>query len=179
MFANAVYLTDSQGNPLIGSNGQPVTVAQLPAALGPGGALKVEGSSAAGAADSGNPVKTGGKYNSTLPTLTDGQRGDTQIDDRGRTIVRQARSSTPAQSSVAASASSTSLLAANTSRMGATLYNDSASACNVKLGATASASSFTSRMAAYGYYEVPFSYTGAIDGIWDSATGNMRITELT
>lgn len=37
------------------------------------------GNVAAGATDSGNPVKVGGVYNATLPTLTDGQRGDLQL----------------------------------------------------------------------------------------------------
>jgi len=41
------------------------------------------GNVASGATDSGNPVKVGGKYNATMPTLTDGQRGDTQLTTRG------------------------------------------------------------------------------------------------
>lgn len=43
----------------------------------------VRGGVGSAAADSGNPVKTGGKYNSTKPTFTDGQRGDTQIEING------------------------------------------------------------------------------------------------
>lgn len=43
----------------------------------------VTGNVASGAADSGNPLKVGGKYNATLPTLTDGQRGDLQVGTRG------------------------------------------------------------------------------------------------
>lgn len=47
--------------------------------------LQVEssGAIASGAADSGNPVKVGGVYNSTLPTLTNAQRGDLQVGTRG------------------------------------------------------------------------------------------------
>lgn len=41
------------------------------------------GGVASGATDSGNPVKVGGKYNSTPITLTDGQRGDAQLDASG------------------------------------------------------------------------------------------------
>lgn len=41
------------------------------------------GNIAAGVADSGNPVKVGGKYNTTSPTLTTGQRGDLQLDILG------------------------------------------------------------------------------------------------
>ena len=47
----------------------------------------VTGNVAAGATDSGPPVKVGGKYNSTLPTLTDGQRGDAQLDSRAQQLV--------------------------------------------------------------------------------------------
>lgn len=87
-----------------------------------------------------------------------------------------------AVTSVAASASSVSLLASNSSRKAATFYNDSASAyLSIKLGATASATSFTVKLGPGGYYELPtaVTYRGAIDGIWDAAVGSARITELT
>lgn len=93
--------------------------------------------------------------------------------------TKETRASTPAQSSVAGSASSVSLLASNANRLGATIYNDSTVNLYVRLGSTASTSNFTVKLAPGDYYEVPFNYTGAIDGIWDSATGNARITELT
>lgn len=49
--------------------------------------IPVEGNVAAAASDSGNPVKVGGVYNSTLPTYTNGQRGDIQLDAKGRQIM--------------------------------------------------------------------------------------------
>jgi trimeric autotransporter adhesin len=49
--------------------------------------LTVVGNVAAGSADSGNGVKVAGVYNSTAPTLTNGQRGDLQLDSRSRVIV--------------------------------------------------------------------------------------------
>lgn len=48
---------------------------------------QIQGSSASGATDAGNPVKVGGKYNLTLPTLTDGQRGDVQLTSKGGIIA--------------------------------------------------------------------------------------------
>ena len=51
----------------------------------------VGGAVAAGATDSGNPVKIGGKYNATQPTLTDGQRGDVQLTSRGGLRVELAQ----------------------------------------------------------------------------------------
>jgi hypothetical protein len=47
---------------------------------------EITGDVASGATDSGNPVKVGGVYNSTPPTLTTGQRGDLQVDVNGNTL---------------------------------------------------------------------------------------------
>jgi hypothetical protein len=41
------------------------------------------GGVAAGSADSGNPTKVGGKYNSTPPTLDNGDRGDLELNASG------------------------------------------------------------------------------------------------
>lgn len=51
------------------------------------GAVTVTGNVASGATDSGNPVKVGGVYNSTFPTLTTGQRGDIQLGSNGELRV--------------------------------------------------------------------------------------------
>jgi hypothetical protein len=112
-----------------------------------------------------------------------GENKEIRLIDNGDTTysisVSERTSTTPTQSSVAASTSSVSLLAANTARRGATIYNDSTADLYLKLGASASTTSFTIKLAAGDYYEVPFGYTGAVTGIWSSATGNARITELT
>jgi hypothetical protein len=92
----------------------------------------------------------------------------------------EARASAASVASVASSASSVTLLASNANRRGAAFFNDSTAVCYLKFGATASTSSFTVRMAAASYYELPTPvYTGIIDGIWASANGAMRVTELT
>lgn len=95
-------------------------------------------------------------------------------------VVKEQRAATSSVTSVANSAASFTALASNANRLGATIYNDDAAATvKVKLGATASATSFTVQMAAGGYYEVPFNYTGVIDAIASAATGSLRVTELT
>lgn len=48
---------------------------------------QVVGNIASGSADSGNPVKVGGIFNTTLPTLTNAQRGDLQLDSSARVII--------------------------------------------------------------------------------------------
>lgn len=86
---------------------------------------------------------------------------------------------TSTRSDVSRSNASQSLLASNASRKGATIFNDAAANLFVKFGTTASSSDFTIRLQSNDYYEVPFNYTGAIDGIWASnGTGAARITEL-
>lgn len=81
--------------------------------------------------------------------------------------------------SVASSTSSVQLLASNSSRKGGTIYNDGSNNLFVKFGVTASTTSYTVKIPATGYYELPSPiYTGEIDGIWDVASGSARITEL-
>ncbi len=91
----------------------------------------------------------------------------------------QARPATSITSSVAGSATNVTLLASNSTRLGATIYNDSSALLYIKLGTTASATDFTIKLFPMSYWEVPFGYTGEIDGIWASATGFARVDELT
>lgn len=89
-------------------------------------------------------------------------------------------SGTATESNVASSASSGTILAANANRIGATVYNDSTQVLYLLLGTgPASSTVYTVQMAAAGYYETPFGYTGVITGIWASANGSARVTELT
>lgn len=97
----------------------------------------------------------------------------------GNELYVRTRTSTATLSNVSGSASSVNLLASNANRDGATIYNDSTAVLYVKLGSTASTSSFTVKVAAGGYYELPFGYTGTIDGIWSAANGSARVTEFT
>lgn len=81
--------------------------------------------------------------------------------------------------SVASSAASVTLKALNASRLGLTIENDSTQVLYVKFGTTAAATDYTVKMVAGAYYEVPFNYTGRIDGLWSSANGAAYVTELT
>lgn len=46
-------------------------------------APQIQGSTASGSTNSGNPVKIAAVFNTTRPTFTDGQLGDLQMDNRG------------------------------------------------------------------------------------------------
>lgn len=104
--------------------------------------------------------------------------------DRILRVVSQQRSSTSTKANVAGSATSVTILAANTARRGATITNDSTAILYLDLtGGTASATSYTVQLAGstasgVSYFEVPFGYTGLITGLWASATGNARVTEF-
>lgn len=93
--------------------------------------------------------------------------------------INVAPAATATLSNVSGSASSVTVLASNTARLGASVFNDSTSAVYLKYGASASTSSFSAKLDPGGYFECPFHYTGLIAGIWDSATGAARVTELT
>lgn len=87
-------------------------------------------------------------------------------------------SATVTPSEVDASIASVELLAANTNRKGATIWNNSAAQLHLELGAIASQTAFTARLEPNGYYEVPFGYTGEIAGIWTAANGKAHIREF-
>lgn len=97
------------------------------------------------------------------------------------TVASSVAVSTATLANVASSATSVTLQASNANRLGWNVFNDSTAVLYVKFGATASATSFVVELAALGYYEMPsaLTYKGIIDGIWASANGNARVTELT
>jgi len=94
-----------------------------------------------------------------------------------RNIEESAASATV--TSVAQNAASVSLLAADATRRGTVIYNNAPVPLFVKLGAGASAASFTNRILGNGYWEVPFRFTGDITGIWLAAgAGAALITSV-
>jgi len=125
--------------------------------------------------------------------------GDVRNADHPATALRQAvgvvgvvqtssgagQASTSVVTRVATNVASVTLKALNANRLGLTIENHATSSLFVKLGAVASlgagTESFTAEIFPDGYYEVPFGYTGVVDGIWDAAdaTGEALVTELT
>jgi hypothetical protein len=90
-----------------------------------------------------------------------------------------ARPGTNTTFSVAASLTNITLLSSNAARLGATIYNDSQALLYLKLSPSATLTDFTIRLFPLSYYEVPFGFTGEIDGFWTRAVGAARIGELT
>jgi hypothetical protein len=91
--------------------------------------------------------------------------------------INPASSSTVSQ--VASSASAVTLQAANALRKALIVFNDSTQILYLKFGSAASATSYTVKMVAGAYYEMPTTavYTGIVTGIWASANGYAYVTE--
>jgi hypothetical protein len=93
---------------------------------------------------------------------------------------KERRPSGSGVTSVSASVTSVTVLASNANRIGAAFYNDSSFALYLKFGSTASVTSFTKKLEGGEFFAMPHpAYTGVVDGIWDGATGAVRVTELT
>jgi hypothetical protein len=74
--------------PALGTAGTPSADVISVQGVTSGTPLIIGGNVASGVADSGNPVKIGGVYNSTAPTLANGQRGDVQCNTRAEPIFQ-------------------------------------------------------------------------------------------
>lgn len=115
----------------------------------------------------------------TWAGLTDAELRATPVPVSGTISTTSEKASTPSQSSPSVTTASTSVLASNASRLGATIYNEGSQVCYLKLGSTASTTSYSVQLVVGAYYEVPFGYTGAIDGITSTSTAQLRVTEFT
>lgn len=114
----------------------------------------------------------------TTTTNANADYNQISTDGTGTVFVRQSPSNTPTLANVAGSVTTVTLLAANAARRTAIFYNDSASDCYVKYGATASTTSFTYYLPSLGTLSIDGNeYAGLVAGIWVSAVGNMRVTE--
>ena len=70
------------------------------------------------------------------------------------------------------------LLASNTGRTGMFVFNDSTANLFLKYGASATVASFTVKITAGAYYEMPYPmYIGDVTGVWSAVTGAARVTE--
>lgn len=91
------------------------------------------------------------------------------------------RSTSSSIATVARTGTSTTILAANGYRNGASVFNDSNAVLYLRLSAgSATTTSYSTKLGAQSYFEVPTEYSGIINGIWASAgSGNALVTEYT
>lgn len=136
------------------------------------GRLVMVGAAAAGSAPSGNPVLMAGWDGTNVQTF--------KLDSNGALQINEVKPATAAVSSSSCSTTSAEFLASNADREGGMIYNDSNRPLFLKLGGSASTSSFSVKVGAMGYFEIPSGFTGAVHGVWGDAdaTGAARCTEL-
>ena len=119
----------------------------------------------------------------SLRFLTNARAQDVAVVDGNGDHVTGFDSSRPANAtltSVAASVTSVSLLASNAARRQAIIVNDGNKTLYIAFAATATTTAFTVRLGGGNEFVSEMNgYTGAISGIWDSAAGSARITEIT
>lgn len=83
-------------------------------------------------------------------------------------------------SNVTSIATDATILAANSSRLGAALTNDSTAILYLLVASgTSSTTNYTVKLSPGAYYEVPINYVGIIKGIWSAVNGAARVTEWT
>lgn len=150
--------------PVIDSSGLLHVSSSLPTVVSVGGQY------ASGSVTFGNPLFIAGSDGTTLhPLLTDGS---------GRIVTTQ-KSQSSSITPVSASASNVQLLAANASRLGASVYNGADQNMYVVLGDTLTTESYSVKVAVDQYYEVPFGYTGVLYAVWDAGPeGYAQVTEV-
>lgn len=121
----------------------------------------------------------------TMPAVTQSGTWTVQPGNTANTtpwLVKEQRPPTGTRTQVADIASDTQILASNTARLGATVYNDSSALLYLGLGTTAvTSSNYTVKLFSNGYYEVPTGFTNELRGLWatDPGDGGAKITELT
>jgi hypothetical protein len=93
--------------------------------------------------------------------------------------VRLVTSARSQSKSVTSSATSVLILEVNIDRTGGTIFNDSTQILYLNLDdQQASITVYTVKMLPNAYYELPYNYAGALNGIWVAANGSARITEF-
>jgi hypothetical protein len=150
-----------------------------------GGQLRIDGAypKATTTANSADMMQVGGIVTTAAPAYTTGQINALSLDTAGNLRVSAItnKAATSAVTSVAVTASTnTTLLASNASRIFASIFNGSNKTIYIKLGTTASLTSYTIQLFTGSYWEVPNDYTGNIDEFSPAgASGNVLVTELT
>lgn len=88
-------------------------------------------------------------------------------------------STTAAQTSVAGSATTVTLLASNANRKAYSIFNDSTQILYVSFAATSTTSAYGVKLYPNSAYLSDFIYTGVISGIWAAANGAAKMVEFT
>lgn len=146
------------------------------------GGLRIDGVYAGATATSTatDMMVSGGYVTTTAPSYTNNTLNALSLDTAGslRVVTKKAGASTVTAVAAVANSSYTAL-ASNASRLGAFIFNNTGKTLYIKLGATASTTSFTTVLFNQAYWEAPADYTGIIDVFSPTGTsGTVLVTEI-
>lgn len=149
------------------------------------GGLRIDGVYAGATATSTatDMMVSGGYVTTAAPTYTNNTLNALSLDTSGNLrvtgFVTTNKASSSTVTSVAQSTSNTVLLAANANRVFASIYNNTGQKMYIKLGTTASTTSYSIQLMPNSYWEVPNDWTGEIDAVWSGNGANSAlVTEL-
>jgi len=143
---------------------------------------QVQGNVPNGSVDSGNPIKIGGVVASSPGVaLSPGDRVDANFDSIGRlsTVTSFTPLSSPTNSAVSVSSTSTTILSSSAARTGFIITNNSTQIVYIQFGATATvASSLPLYRGDSITIASPSIYTGVVSGIVASGTADVRVVSF-
>lgn len=149
-----------------------------------GGQLRIDGAypKATTTANSADMMQVGGIVTTVAPTYTTGTINPLSIDLAGNlrvsAITNKATASTVTQTSITANSNNV-LLASNGARVFVSVYNATNKTLYIKLGTTASLTSYSIQLFTGSYWEIPNDWTGEIDAFSPlGASGFVYVTEL-
>jgi hypothetical protein len=151
------------------------------------GGLRIDSVYPAGTANASAPDvgNTGGYVTTAAPTYTTGQLEPLSLDTSGNLrvtgFVTTNKSTTSNVTTVAGATTNTSILAANATRIFASIYNGTNKnmyiLCN---SGAASTTNYSIVLITGSYWELPVDWTGAVNAVWaNGVSGNALITEMT
>ena len=112
--------------------------------------------------------------------MADVTTGTPPPNDYGLVVRPVVTCETPIVTTIPASTKNSTLLNPNDGRIYAAIFNDSTdSVLYIKLGVGATTNNYTVQLYPFGFFELPQSYIGQVDGIWDTSNGNAQVTEIT
>lgn len=115
--------------------------------------------------------------NNTANVTIYDELGDQLGNNTNPWVSKDKQGTSPALTTVNASVTSVTVLAANTARVEATITNNSTAILYVALGATSATTAYSYKLFQDDTLIID-KYSGVISGIWASATGAAQVTEV-
>lgn len=177
--ANAFFVGITDGTNLVGAKAMAHGLNTATGLLAAAGALEFDDVSTTTITENQFGALRGSTNRNLYTTIRDAagnERGVNVTSNNSLQVTQRSTATGPVAVSVGAT--TTVILASNTARAGASIFNTSTTAIVfVSVGGTPTTSLYTVAIPAQGYFEVPAGATGAINGIVSTGTVTVNVTE--